>query len=266
MTFRLQDSVRGRLGNNTLTGSEASEEDRILDIRFVVEQVTRFVWFFFLVKDIPVKKFIQDKDFNASFYGTTHKQIVKKLNAENVSVFTIAFFLHVMLSHCRVYSNPNKGEPKVHAVTNKDFNGNRALQETVLWLTVAGQDCNPANYTFVNSNAEFPGGFWAYNESGAECITQVPGIGISQTDKRNQEALKYSYLILRDLRDEEMPVHARDMLLGSGKYKPNLKPSTFIRKPLKWGAWPQPKNNPESRMSVPDSEEDEYDEDGEDSD
>jgi hypothetical protein len=50
-----------------LTGSEASEEDRITDIRFVVEQVTRFVWFFVLVKDIPVKKFRQDKEINASF-------------------------------------------------------------------------------------------------------------------------------------------------------------------------------------------------------
>ena len=91
-----------------------------------------------------------------------------------------------------MYSNPNKGEPKVHTVTYKDFNGNRALQETVLKLMVAGQDCDPANYTFVNSNAAFPGGFfWAYNESVSERITQVPGIGISQTDKRNQEALMY---------------------------------------------------------------------------
>ena len=74
------------------------------------------------------------------------------------SLLTIAFFMHVMLSHFRVYSNPNKGEPKVYMITNKDFAGNRALQETVLWLMVAGQDCNPANYSFVKSNAEFPGG------------------------------------------------------------------------------------------------------------
>ena len=104
---RLQDSVRSRLGNYLLTGDEASEEDRITDIRFVVEQVTRFVWFFFLVKDIPVKKFNQDKEFNASFYGTTHKQIVKKI--ERRKCFGL---YHRILSSCYAVALSSVLEPE----------------------------------------------------------------------------------------------------------------------------------------------------------
>jgi hypothetical protein len=103
-----QDAVKSRAQRDELTGSSATDEDRINDIRFVIEQVSRFAWFYMIVKDIPVKKFKQDAEFLRTFYGTSHKQIVKKLNAANVSVYSIAFYLHSMLSHFRVYSDPNK--------------------------------------------------------------------------------------------------------------------------------------------------------------
>ena len=52
-----------------------------------------------IVKDIPVKKFKQDASLLKTYYSTLHKQIAKVLNAANVSVFSAAFYLHVMLSH-----------------------------------------------------------------------------------------------------------------------------------------------------------------------
>lgn len=185
---------------------------------------------------------------------------MKILNAENVSVNTIAFFLHVMLSHFRVYSNPVKSDPEVKVITNREFAGIRALEELVLWLLVSGQDCNQANYSFVPPNAENPTGFWAYNGSGAECIVQVPGVGIAQTDARNKEALMFSNSIIRDLKDDEMPVHAREMLFGAGKYEPTLKPSLFMKRPLKLGGWPQPKESRAVEIPKADSEDDGEDE------
>ena len=52
-----------------------------------------------IVKDISVKKIKQDASLLKTYYSTLHKQIAKVLNAANVSVFSAAFYLHVMLSH-----------------------------------------------------------------------------------------------------------------------------------------------------------------------
>ena len=257
---REQDTVQSNLQNDSLTGSSATEEDRKTDIRFLVEQVTRAAWFFMIVKDTAPKKFVQDAQFLRNFYGTTHKQIVKILNGANVSVFSIAFFFHVMLSHFRVYSDPKVGDPRVQVESNRDFNAGRALQEIVLWLLIAGQDCNSGNYTFTAANSENANGSMVYNgTSSSECIIQVPGIGISQTDPRNQEALMYCYPILQDLPDDALPVHEREQLFSSGMYSPLLKPSTFLKSPLKWGGWPRPKEGPSSLIEIEDSEQDDGD-------
>ena len=139
--------------------------------------------------------------------------------------------------------------------SNRDFDGGRALQELVLWLLIAGQDCNGGNYTFTAANSENPNGSMVFNgTSSAECIIQVPGIGISQTDPRNQEALMYCYPILQDLPDDALPVHERVSLFSGGNYDPLLKPSTYLKRPLKWGGWPQPKVGPSSLITIEDSE------------
>jgi hypothetical protein len=71
----LKHPVRSRLRNYLLTGDGASEEDRLADIRFVVEKVTRFVWFFFLLKEIPVKRLIKIKNSTQVFM----EQLISKL-------------------------------------------------------------------------------------------------------------------------------------------------------------------------------------------
>jgi len=258
-----QDAVKSRVQRDELTGSSATDEDRINDIRFVIEQVSRFAWFYMIVKDMPVKKFEQDAEFLKTFYGTSHKQIVKKLNAANVSVYSIAFYLHSMLSHFRVYSDPNKGDPAVQVESNRKFHGGRALEEIVLWLLIAGQDCNDSNYTVIAPTSENGVTSMVYNgSSSAECVIQVPGIGISQTDPRNQDALSYCNSILTDLADGALPVHSRELLFSAGKYSPLLKPSTFLKRPLKWGGWPSPKEGISSLITIDDSDEGESDGEG----
>ena len=238
-----------------MIGSSATDADRVSDIIFVIEQVTRFAWFFMNVKDLPVKKFKQDSTFLHNFYGTSHKQIVRILNAANVSVFSIAFYLHVMLSHFRVYGDPKVGEPRVIVESTRDFDGGRALEETVLWLLLAGQDCNASNYTYTVGNTENGKSGAVYNgDSCAECIIQVPGIGISQTDPRNQEALMFCHSILHDLPDGALPVHSRESIFKGGKYSPLLKPSNFLKRPLKWGGWPVPNKRPSPLVSIVNSE------------
>ena len=49
-----QDAVKRRVQSDKLTGSSATDEDRVCDIRFLIEQVSRFAWFYMIVKDIPV--------------------------------------------------------------------------------------------------------------------------------------------------------------------------------------------------------------------
>ena len=71
-----QDAVKSRVQRDGLTGSSATDEDRINGIRFVIEQVSRFAWFYMIIKDIPLKKFKQDAEFLKTFYGTSHKQMV----------------------------------------------------------------------------------------------------------------------------------------------------------------------------------------------
>ena len=71
-----QHAVKRRVQSDELTGSSATDEDRVCDIHFVIEQVSRFAWFYMIVKDIPVKKFKQDAEFSKTFYGASHKQIV----------------------------------------------------------------------------------------------------------------------------------------------------------------------------------------------
>ena len=196
----------------------------------------------------------------SSFYGTSHKQIVKALNAANISVYAIAFFLHVLLSQFGLFSDPKHGDPRVQLNTDIHFDGTRALAELVLWLLVAGQDCNEANYTFTAPNFENPVGFYVYNGvSFSECLIQVPGIGISQTDPRNQDALIYCNIILEDLQDGALPVHKRELLFSGGKYEPFLKPETFLKRPLKFGGWPKPKFNQVSAGTYVDSEGEEGD-------
>ena len=247
----------------------ASIEDRKTDIRFVIEQVSRMVYFFIITKDRTKSKFNQDAAFLSTFYGTSHKQIVKALNAQKISVFTIAFFLHVLLSHFRVFSDPKKGDPRVQVNMDLHFDGSRALSETVFWLLVAGQDCDDANYTFTAPNDANPEGYCVYNgTSRCEFIVQVPGVGISQTDPRNQEALIFCHQILEDLQDGALPVHKREQLFYCGQYHSSLKPETFIKRPLKFGGWPKPKFNHASSAALGDSEgeNEDLDDDGDDED
>jgi hypothetical protein len=140
---------------------------------------------------------------------------VKALNAQNPSVCTIAFYLHVLPSHFRVFSDPKKGDPRVHVNTDIHFVDSRAFSETVLWLLLAGQDCDDANYTFTAPNDANPEGYCVYNgTSRCEFIVQVPGVGISQTDPRNQEALIFFHQILEDLQDGAFSVHKREQLFS----------------------------------------------------
>jgi hypothetical protein len=144
--------------------------------------------------------------------------------------------------------------------TDIHFDGSRALSETVLWLLVAGQDFDDANYTFTAPNDTNQEGYCVYNgTSRCEFIVQVPGVGISQTDPRNQDALIYCNIILEDLQDGALPVHKRELLFSGGKYEPILKPETFLKRPLKFGGWPKPKFNQVSSGTYVDSEGEEGD-------
>jgi hypothetical protein len=162
-----------------------------------------------------------------------------------------------------VYSGPKIGEPRVNDKSTRDFDGGRALEETVLWLLLAGQDFNDGNYTYTTANSENGKSAVVYNgDSSAECIIQVPGIGISQTDPRNQEALMFCHSILHDLPDGALPVHSRESIFKGGKYSPLLKPSNFLKRPLKWGGWPSPKEGISSLITIDDSDEGESDGEG----
>ena len=210
------------------SADEASFEERAQDAKLVIEELIRFVYFMTLVEEQQCKV-IQDTSLKKILYGP-HEDLVKLLNQKQVSVFTVAMCLHVLVTNLYVYNKkfPDKMEPEVNIYATATFDGARALEENVLWLLTLGQNCDEEDYTQSGSS-------WVFNGKEPKNLIEVPGIGASQLDPRNQEALAYSHSIVKDLKKGEQAAHSHSLTKG-GSY--GNKAQYFLRSPLFLSGWP----------------------------
>ena len=210
------------------SADEASFEERVADTKLVIEELVRYVYFMTLVEEQQCKV-NQDTSLKKILFGP-HEDLVKLLNQKQVSVFTVAMCLHCLVTNLYIYGkkNPEKMEPEVNMYSTATFDGARALEEHVLWLLTIGQNCEEEDYTQSGSS-------WVFNGKEPKNIIEIPGIGASQLDPRNQEALAYSHSIVKDLKRGEQAEHNHSLTKG-GSY--GNKAKYFLKSPLFLSGWP----------------------------
>ena len=95
-----------------------------------------------------------------------HEEIVRYLEERHISVFTVTFTLHCLLSHLQVFSRKGGiAEPEVKMCTSLNFDGKKALKECALWLLTLSQDCNDSHYKEISVGTEK---HYVYNTNGNE--------------------------------------------------------------------------------------------------
>ena len=160
-----------------------------------------------------------DSTYWEIFHSRPHDDNCEYLESRGTSVYTIAFALHLMLGGVGLYDAKNSAEVIIHDTAQ--FKGSRAIQELVLHLVVAGQDNDRLHY-------KNEGHGWVHALQGglAQRAVRVPGIDLSQLSRRNQDALRYVYLILKHVKVDEMPVRCK-ALTSKGAFKDKKYPTDF---------------------------------------
>ena len=82
--------------------------------------------------------------------------------------------------------------------------------------------------------------WWLPYTAFANRVVPVPGIGLSQLDPRNQEALAFVYTILKGVSSDERPSRCPD-LTAKGLFKDIKSPTDFFCAPVFMDGWPKPK-------------------------
>jgi len=209
-----------------LKDEPAKRLGRLEDVKTVVTLACQVASYYLDVKAGNPRLHVDD-EYIHTFYELSHDERVRRLERRGATVYTIGFFIHFMFSTLRLYSEK---DASVHMNNTGSFNTTLAIKEIILWLTCAGQDCNKNNYKLVAENKN-----WTHVPSSAVFpLVSVPGIGTSQLDPRNQEALIFVSDLLNDDETEEFPVHSRD--LCRGQY--GNRPGRFFSGPVYMSGWP----------------------------
>ena len=220
------------------TGDEATFEERASDSVFVVEWTTLFVYYIVLLQDD--KKLRQTESWKKKFYQMGHEEIVRYLEERHISVFTVTFTLHCLLSHLQVFSRKGGiAEPEVKMCTSLNFDGKKALKECALWLLTLSQDCQESHYKEIGAGTEKHYVYCGGNEGTS--VTLVPGIGMSQLDPRNQEVLCFAHSLLKDQFSNRKLSHAHELTFPGGSF--GRKPTYFLVEPLYLSGWPNHLSN-----------------------
>ena len=170
----------------------------------------------------------QTPEWLQEFYDKTHEEICDILERSGVTVFSIAFIVHILMVNLQVYSiSP---DPVVSLNKNTKNGGRLAFLEIVLSMVMAGQ-CNDATRYGKNEDHLT----WHFDPRNAECFIRVPGIGLSQLDPRNVSALAFCHPILKDLGEDDMPMH-NPAITAQGKH--GRKAEYFFDKPVYLDGYP----------------------------
>ena len=220
---------------------EASKEERLEDMANVIAFASR-VAYFHLQK---IGKNAQTHEFIKEFYEKSHEEICDALERTGVTVYCVAFIVHILMANLNVYSTGP--EPAVSFGHKCKNGGQLAFMEIVLSLVMAGQ-CNDASR--YNKNAEHQS--WSFDSRGVGCYIRVPGIGLSQLDPRNVSALAFCHPILKSLGEDDMPRH-NPAVTAQGKH--GRKAEYFFDKPVFLDGFPSRHDFNED--DEPDTDEDE---------
>ena len=222
------------------SAEDASKEERLDDWANVVAFATRLAYFHVQKKG----KGSQNEEWLQEFYEKPHDEICDNLETNGLTVYSIAFIVHILMANLQVYSlSPDR----VVSLSQKVKNGGRlAYMEIVLSMVLAGQ-CNVAT-RYGTDETHLTRYF---DPRDAECFIRVPGIGLSQLDPRNVNALAFCYPILKDLGEDDMPRH-NPAITAQGKHGRNAE--YFFDKPVYLGGYP---SMPSSNDAESDEEDDE---------
>lgn len=202
---------------------------RLEDVKSVVILACQVASYYLDVKAANPRINVTE-DYIRTFYEVPHDERVRRLERKGATVYTIAFFVHFMFSTLHVYDTKDN---VVHMTNTSTFNTTLAIKEIVLWLLCAGQDCNKNNY---KSASETHPKEWIHDPGSTVFpLVSVPGVGLSQLDQRNQDALVFVVDVLNSEDSEEFPVHSRDLCRG-GKY--GNRPARFFSGPVFMSGWP----------------------------
>ena len=173
-----------------------------------------------------------DAIFWETFHSRTHDENVEYLESKGLTIYGLAFGLHVMLAGVGLYVAKHDADVILH--NTAQFKGSRAIQEIVLLLLIAGQDNDRSHYT-KQANG------WVHAIEGglAHRVSRVPGVDISQLNSKNQDALRYVNPILIHVREDERPVRCK-ALTSKGAFKDKPFPTDFLFAPAFLDGWPTP--------------------------
>ena len=212
-----------------LKDSQSKRLGRLEDVKYVVTKACELACYV-LDNRAANPRIAVDAEYVKKFYESTHEQRVRRLELRGATVYTIAFMIHVMF--CTSHSYDAKDDT-IFMSNTITFNTAVAIKEIVLWLLCAGQDNNKNNYKL---KSETESGVWLHvpGEFGNPLIA-VPGIGTSQLDSRNQDALVYVRELLNSEDTEEYPLHTAG-LLSKGAH--GCRPPRFFSGPVYMSGWP----------------------------
>jgi hypothetical protein len=203
---------------------EESKEERLEDMANVIAFASRLAYFHLQ----KVMKNAQTHEFTTEFYEKSHEEICDALERTGVTVYCVAFIVHILMANLNVYSTGP--EPAVSFGHKCKNGGQLAFMEIVLSLVMAGQ-CNDASR--YNKNAEHQS--WSFDSRDVGCYIRVPGIGLSQLDPRNVSALAFCHPILKSIGEGDMPLH-NPAVTAHGKH--GRKAEYFFDKPVYLDGFP----------------------------
>ena len=193
--------------------------------------LVKFVSFMNKVMDAKPNRLVADPAFWSIFHATTPEGHQAYLDSKKLSVFHMAVALHVIMTGVGAYSE--KADAECTFYDSSSFKGEVAIKECVLLLLLAGEDPDRTHYTMSE-------GKWTHNAAFAHCVAPVPGIGLSQLDSRNQEALAFVHTILKGVSSDERPSKC-PVLTAKGLFKDIKSPTDFFCAPVFMDGWPKPK-------------------------
>ena len=214
------------------TAVDPTEENRVKDLRKLVESLVKFFAFYQSVLRARPNRLKCDAQFWAEFHSRSHDEHCDFLESKGTSVFAMAFALHLILTGVGLYVPKQDADVIIHDTSL--FKGSIAIQELVLLLVVAGQDNDQSHYKKEGLD-------WAYAHHGglAQRVVRVPGVCLSQLHNKNQDALRYVHPILKHVKDDERPVRCK-ALTSNGAFKEKVYPSDFLFAPAFLDGWPTP--------------------------
>ena len=172
--------------------------------------------------------------FLAKFHACTHKEHCAYLHEKECTVFQLATALHVILTGLGVYSA--KPDAECTFFNTPTFKGETAVKELTLLLVTAGQDVDRTHFVKIGDD-------YIHNAAFARCVLPVPGVGLSQLDSRNQEALAFVHSILKGVSSDERPSKCIE-LTANGLFQSKKFPTDFFCAPVYMGGWPKPRYDP----------------------